>query len=42
MSHEIVDFVHILGLQNINDYGCFNPVQITIDSKKILKTLSNY
>ena len=42
MSHEIVDTVRILGLQNFDDYGCLNPVEITIDSNKIIETLSNY
>ena len=42
MSPEIVDTVHILGLQNFDDYGRFNPVEITIDSNKIIQTLSNY
>ena len=42
MPHEIVDTVHILGLQNFDDYGRLNPVEITIDSNKIIKTLSNY
>ena len=32
MPHEIVDTVHILGLQNFDDYGRLNPVEITIDS----------
>ena len=30
MSYEIVDTVHILGLQNFDDYGRLNPVEITI------------
>ena len=42
MSHEIVDTVCILGLQNFDDYGRLNPVEITIDSNKIIETLSNY
>ena len=42
MSHEIVDTIHILGLQNFDDYGCLNPVEKTIDSNKIIETLSNY
>ena len=36
------DTVHILGLQNTNDYDCLNPVEITIDSNSIIETLSNY
>ena len=42
MSHEIVDTIHILELQNFDDYGHLNPVEITIDSNKIIETLSNY
>ena len=42
MSHEIVDTIHILGLQNFDDYSRLNPVEITIDSNKIIETLSNY
>ena len=42
MSHEIVDTVHILELQNFNDHGHLNPVETTIDSNKIIETLSSY
>ena len=42
ISHVIVDTVHILGLQNFDDYGCLNPVEITLNSNKIIETLSNY
>ena len=42
MSYEIVDTIQILGLQNFDDYGCLNPVEIIIDSNKIIETLSNY
>ena len=42
MLHEIVDTIHILGLQNFDDYGRLNIVEITIDSSKIIETLSNY
>ena len=42
MSHEIVDIVNILGLQNLDDYGRLNPVEITIDSNKTIKMLSSY
>ena len=42
MPHEIVDTVHILGLQNFDDHGRLNPEEITIDSNKIIETLSNY
>ena len=39
---EIVGTVHILGLQNFDDYDRLNPVEITIDSNKIIEMLSNY
>ena len=42
MSHEIVDTVYLLGLQNFDNYGHLNPVEITIDSNKIIETFSNY
>ena len=42
MSHKIVETVHNLGLQNFDDYGCLNPVEITIHSNKIIEMLSNY
>ena len=42
MSKEIVDTVHILGLQNSDDYSFLNPVEIAIDSNKIIEALSNY
>ena len=42
ITHEIIDTVHILGLQNFDGYVRLNPVEITIDSNKIIKTLSNY
>ena len=42
MSHEIVDTVHIPGLQNFGEYGRLNPVEITFDSNKIIETLTNY
>ena len=28
MSHEIVDTVHVLRLQNFDDYGRVNPIEI--------------
>ena len=42
MSHIIVDTVHILGLQNFDDYGRLNSVEKTINSYKIIETLSGY
>ena len=42
MSHEIVNTIHILGLQNFDNYGRLNPVEIAIVSNKIIEMLSNY
>ena len=42
MSQRIVDTVHIFGLQNFGNSGRLYPVEITIDSNKIIKTLSSY
>ena len=41
MSHKIVETVHNLGLQNFDNYGCLNPVEITIHSNEIIEMLSN-
>ena len=42
MSLEIVDTVHILGMQDFNDYGRLILVEVTIDANKIIETLSSY
>ena len=42
MSHEIVDIVNILGLQNLDDYGRLNPVEITYKNIKILSSYEKY
>ena len=42
MSLEIVDTVHILGMQDFNDYGHLILVEVTIDANKIIETLSSY
>ena len=42
MSHEIADTVHILGLQNFDDYARLNAIEITIDSNKIIEMLFSY
>ena len=41
MLYEIVDAIHILGLQTFDDYSRLNPSEITIDSNKIIETLTN-
>ena len=42
MSLEIVDTVHILGMQDFNDYGRLILVEVMIDANKIIETLSSY
>ena len=42
MSQRIVDTVHIFGLQNFGNSGRLYPVEVAIDSNKIIKTLSSY
>ena len=42
MSHEIVNTVHILEFENFNDSCSLNPVEIAINSNKIIKTLTSY
>ena len=39
---ETVDTIHILGLQNFEDYSHFNPIEITIESNSIIEALSSY
>ena len=42
MQSEIVDTIHILGLQNFYNYLRLNPIEITIDSNSIIEMLSKY
>ena len=42
VSHEIVNTVHILEFQNFNDSSSLNPVEIAINSNKIIKTLTSF
>ena len=42
MPLEIVDTVHILGMQDFSDYGRLVLVEIMIDSNKIIQMLSSY
>ena len=42
MQHQIVDTVHILGLQNFDDYSRLNLLEVTIDSNSVIERLSNY
>ena len=41
MQHQIVDTVHILGLQNFDDYSRLNLLKVTIDSNSVIERLSN-
>ena len=42
MQAEIVDTIHILGLQKFDNYFRLNLIEITIDSNSIKETLSSY
>ena len=41
MQHQIVDTVHILGLQNFDDCSRLNLLEVTIDSTSVIERLSN-
>lgn len=42
MQAEIVDTIHILGLQKFDNYLRLNPIEITIASNSIKEALSSY
>ena len=42
MSYELIDTIHIKGLQQLDQYNQLNPVQITIKSNKITADLARY
>ena len=42
MSYEIIDTIQITGLQNFDNYQKLNPVEISVDSNKIVNYLLNY
>ena len=42
MQDEIVDSIHILRLQDFDNYSRINPLEITINSNNIVETLSRY
>ena len=42
MSLEIVETIHVLGLQNYVNYERMNPIEVTLDSNDIIETLSNF
>ena len=39
IQSETVDTIHILGLQNFDNYSLLSPVEITIDSNSTTETL---
>ena len=42
MSYELIDTIHIKGLQQLDQYNQLNPVQITIKLNKIIADLARY
>ena len=42
MFYELIDTIHIKGLQQLDQYDQLNPVQITIKSNKIIADLARY
>ena len=42
MQDEIVDSIHILRLQDFDNYSRINPIEITINSNNVVETLSHY
>ena len=42
IQYEIVDSIHILGLQDLDNYFCLNLIEITINSNSIIKTSSRH
>ena len=42
MSQEIIETIHVLGLQNYVNYERMNLIEITFDSNDIIEKLSNY
>ena len=39
IQSETVDTIHILGLQNFDNYSLLSPIEITIDSNSTIETL---
>ena len=42
ISLEIVDAIHVLGIQNFVNYEQMNPIEVTLDSNGITKRLATY
>ena len=42
MSQEIIETIHVLGLQNFVNYEQMNPIEVSLDSNDIIKRLEKY
>ena len=42
MQKEIINTIHVLGLQNFVNYRRMNPIEVTLDSNEIMERLANY
>ena len=42
MSIKIIETIHVLRLQHLVNYERMNPIEVTLDSNKIIKRLTNY
>ena len=41
MSYEIIDIIQITGLQNFDNYQKLKPIEMPVDSNKIVDYLLN-
>ena len=39
---EIMESIHVLGLQNFVNYKRMSPIEVTLDANKIIERLANY
>ena len=42
MSQEIIETIHVLGLQNFVNYKRMNPIEVSLDSNDIIERLAKY
>ena len=42
MSMEILEIIHVFGLQNFVSYERINLIEVTLDSNQIIERLANY
>ena len=42
MSMEIIETIHVLGLQNFINYEQMNSIEVTLDSNEVIERLANY